>query len=303
MTELTIVHTAAEGTLLDGTCKGDGAGPTLKAHGWRWFRTVGQWGIVRSRDRRAERFRIDQTAAALRADGWNVTVSVDETPRSFAEAEAERQQHQTDRIDHLASRHDRKAATAEASDHRARDLADRMPLGQPIVNDATRRAYRNINRASSRAAEDYRAEQRSAATLQRAEATASHRYNPATVANRIDRLEASIRDRQRKLSGYNNHLGDQFSAATGAYAERLRADLADLEDQANYWRQIRDDQVADGTASTYSRDTIHAGDYVTVARSGWWQVKRANPKTVTLRSHGCEIRRPYHQLTGHHRPD
>lgn len=205
MSDLSVTHTAAEGTLLDGTSKGDGAGPILKAHGWRWFRTVGQWGILRSRDSRADRPKIDRTAAALREQGWTVTVEIDDAARPFAEAEAERRQHQADRIDRLADRNDRKTSAAEASWQQAHELADRMPLGQPIVNDKTRRAYDKIHRAQDRAMTDHQAQRHSGNKLAAAQVNASHRDNPQTVANRIDRIQAEIRDRERKLAGYSNH--------------------------------------------------------------------------------------------------
>jgi hypothetical protein len=156
--------------------------------------------------------------------------------------------------------------------------------------------------AADCAVADHHAEQHSADKLAAAEANAAGRYNPATVANRIDRIEAAQRDRRRKLAGYTNQLGDQFPPATGSYADRLQADLTDLEDQATYWRQVRAQQVEAGQATTYSADTIQAGDLVQIHGSSWWQVKRANPKTVTLASRGCQTRAPYHQIRNHCRP-
>ncbi len=44
---LTISHSAVDGTLIDGTSRGDGSGEVLRAHGWRWFRSIAMWGGMR----------------------------------------------------------------------------------------------------------------------------------------------------------------------------------------------------------------------------------------------------------------
>ena len=51
MTEITITHTAADGTLADGMVRGDGTYEILKANGFHWFRSLGLMGIQSSRDR------------------------------------------------------------------------------------------------------------------------------------------------------------------------------------------------------------------------------------------------------------
>ena len=43
MSELAITHTRADGTLIDGTSKGDGSNTVLKANGWRFSRVLGGW--------------------------------------------------------------------------------------------------------------------------------------------------------------------------------------------------------------------------------------------------------------------
>ena len=47
---LTITHTAAEGTLIEGTSRADGTNHILKACGWRWSRNLGAWYVPASRD-------------------------------------------------------------------------------------------------------------------------------------------------------------------------------------------------------------------------------------------------------------
>jgi hypothetical protein len=84
-----IVHTRAEGTLIEGSVKGDGVWEIVRT----WFRYSGRVGIfiLGSRDKAANRWTIDAAAKALRAGGFTVEVDIDDGEgRSFAEAEAER---------------------------------------------------------------------------------------------------------------------------------------------------------------------------------------------------------------------
>ena len=75
---ITISHTPTDGTLVEGTSRGDGTNTILKSAGFRWFRTLGLWGIAGSRDRDPQRGRIEKAAAALRAAGHAVEVSIDD---------------------------------------------------------------------------------------------------------------------------------------------------------------------------------------------------------------------------------
>jgi len=61
MSELTIEHTDAEGTVLYGTARGDGSAEILKVHRWRWGRSIAAWYIPRSRDQAPMRARIKGT--------------------------------------------------------------------------------------------------------------------------------------------------------------------------------------------------------------------------------------------------
>ena len=78
MSALTITHTHAEGTLIDGTSRGDGSAEVLKAQRWRWSRNLGSWYIPQSRDRRAKLPQINATATALRAAGFTVELDIDD---------------------------------------------------------------------------------------------------------------------------------------------------------------------------------------------------------------------------------
>lgn len=299
MYDLTITHTGAEGTLIEGTSKGDGTAQILKAHGWRWFRSIGMWGIPRSRDRHPNYNKIHGTRDDLARAGFTVAAEITDEVRSTAEVEADKIARQADRVTALQTKADKAAAEAEASYARAHELGDRIPFGQPALNDAMRRTYDKLHRLQDKAGEAYQEAEAAAAKLEAAEPTTGARYAPSTVANRIDRIEADIRDRQRRLAGYRNNLGDVFAPATGSYADRLQGQLTELRDQLTYWQQVRVEQVASGEANNYGPDTIQAGDQVQLSRSGWWTVRRANKKTVTVESHGCSSRAPYHQIKAH----
>jgi hypothetical protein len=64
---ITIRHTRADGTLIEGSSKGDGVFDIVREHGFRYFPSLGQLGIGRSRDRVARTSDIEAAAGALRA--------------------------------------------------------------------------------------------------------------------------------------------------------------------------------------------------------------------------------------------
>lgn len=68
-------------------------------------------------------------------------------------------------------------------------------------------------------------------------------------------------------------------------SDTIREDYADqlahLIGQIEYWTEVREQQIADGVATNYSRDTVKAGDIVKV-RNQWHYVVRANAKTVAV---------------------
>ncbi|MCD9904258.1 hypothetical protein LUR56_37940 [Streptomyces sp. MT29] len=88
---ITIHHTRAEGTLIEGSSKGDGVYEIVRPHGFRYFPSIEAIGIVRSRDRAAQKGKISGAAAALRQAGFDVETVIDEDDRRpFTGAEAER---------------------------------------------------------------------------------------------------------------------------------------------------------------------------------------------------------------------
>lgn len=132
MSALTITHTHAEGTLIDGTARGDGSAEILKLHRWRWSRGLGSWYIPHSRDQRAKRAQINSTAAALRAADFVVELDIDDTYRTTADVEADKIARQENRVDALDSKADRKAA-AESAWAADKAATDALPEGGELI--------------------------------------------------------------------------------------------------------------------------------------------------------------------------
>jgi hypothetical protein len=307
---LTITHTREDGTLIDGTERGDGTNVVLKANGWRFSRQLGGWYVPQSRDRAAKAWKINATADALREAGYPVEVTIDDTARPAAVVEADKIARQADRVEALAAKADRKGAAADAAYARHEAAVDRLPPGgEPIKvgHHSEGRHRRDLGRAWSsmgtavEASREAEAAQAAAAT---AAVTTGARYNPVTVGNRIDKLRADIRKMERQLTGpvYDYEAGE-YRHATEAEQARRRARLdpqiAEARDSLNFWEQVRAQQIADGVASDYGRHNVAKGDQVKI-RGRWLTVARVNAKTVSVQTeHGWTDRAPWHEVSDH----
>ncbi|KPN46941.1 DUF3560 domain-containing protein [Mycobacterium intracellulare] len=310
-----ITHTAAEGTLVHGTARGDGTNTILKASGFRWFRTLGVWGIAGSRDRQPNRYKIERAADALRAAGHDVSVDVDDTHRPTAEAEADRAQRQAQRVEALNAKADRQSAAAEAAWEAEQRAVEALPPGgEPIkIGHHSERRHRNViahaHDATRRAIDATELANQANGRAEAAASTTAHRYNPVTVKNRIEKLEAEQRGDQRILDGHRRVVAhtatheyvDEFGPATGPYRDQVIARMAQRENQIDYWNTIYAQLQASGVASTHSRANISKGDLIKY-RGHWYPVVRANSKTVSVRLHEVASwtdRIGYHEISGH----
>ncbi len=279
---LTITHTEADGTLIEGTAKDDGSADALKANRWRWSRNLGTWYLPRSRDTAPKTHVIDATAAALREAGHEVTVTIAAGVRDIATVEADRAQRQADRVDALDAKVDRRRAQLDAAEARDRAAHDALPpMGEPVKigHHSEGRHRRAIDRAhnATRAAIDARAAVTQAENrAETAAKTTDHRNNPAVIARRIDRLSAQRRAAQRNL--------DRYTGKDTAPASRYRAELADtierLDAEVDYWQSVRAAQDAEGR-KLYARDDINPGDLVKIC-GHWRTVRRVNAKSVSV---------------------
>ncbi|KQH79850.1 hypothetical protein AO501_08370 [Mycobacterium gordonae] len=310
-----IIHTAAQGTLVHGTSRGDGTNTILKAAGFRWFPTLGLWGILRSRDRQPNHHIINHASQALRDAGHTVEVTIDDTHRPTADAEADRAERQCQRVEALTAKADRRADTArDAWEAEQRAMDALPPGGEPIKigHHSERRHRKAIERSNDATRRAIAATAAAGAAAVRADAathTTDRRYHPVTVKNRIDTLEAEQRSDQRQLDGHrrvvartvNHEYVDEFPPASGSHREQIVARMAQRADDIAYWRDIYCTQQAQGVANTYSRDTIAKGDLIKYLNT-WYPVERVNLKSVSIRLHANASWTDtvaYHKIQGH----
>lgn len=288
---ITITHTQADGTLLEGSRKGDGVYEILRGlgHNWRYFPSIRAIGIGQSRDRLADTWKIKRAAEALRAAGHEVTVEIDDTERrSYAEAEAERYERAEQRAEHHAEAAERAEARAAGHWQAERAILDVIPAGQPILvgHHSEGRHRRDLARADSHmrhgleeiGKRDYH-EQRA----ETAERYRAHRESVPTTLRRIKKLEAEQRDTQRRLDGYGAGRPPyvrQVPAATGGYRERLLALRERQAEEIAYWQAVVA-KAQEAGVKVWTRDDFAKGDFVHFL-SSWYEVLRVNGKSLTI---------------------
>lgn len=293
MSAITITHTRADGTLIEGSRRGDGVWETLKGlhDNWRYFRSLGQIGLGQSRDRTANTYRINRAAEALRAAGHEVTVEIDDTQRrSFAEAEAERYERAEDRAAYHENVAGSAARASEAAWNAEHGILDMIPMGQPILvgHHSEKRHRRDLERAESLRrrgmAEAERAEYHED-RAQAAEQFQARRESIPTTLRRIAKLEAEERG---LLRGINGHTAGrrpyirEVPPATGAHLERLTAELASVQEQLTYWREHVARAQAEQGVKVWSAADFTKGDFVRYRDFGWYEVLRVNAKSLTI---------------------
>jgi hypothetical protein len=316
---LTITHTPADGTLLEGTRKGDGAWEAIKnagwqCKGWRYFPSIKAIGISHSRDHAPKMALINAAAEVLREAGFTVDIEIDAAPRATADVVADRAARSADRAEALHAKAARLEAESDARLAAADAICERRPFGQPILvghhSEAGARAdQRRIENHMDKFVE-LRAESRAAELRAKAaEANATTSESPITTANRIERLEAEQRQAQKYLDGYTRRslMGDgktvayedTYPSATGAYREELLAKVAHLEEQLTHWRAVLDQARAAGRIDTVDWATVAKGDLVKF-RGRWLTVARVNAKTVSVETgYSWTDKLPKHEVTGH----
>jgi len=301
VTGLVIVHTPAEGTVLEGTRRGDGAIEALRAAGlgrWRWSGRVGAhgaWYLPGTRDRVPPFGVIDHSAAVLRAAGFEVTVDVDAQPRAMPDAEVDRASRLDQRADRLTARAERHAGAARGREDAARRILDVIPPGQPILvgHHSEGRHRRALDRAENheRAGREHdRLAAHAAHGAQTAAGYMRHREDPQVVAGRLERLHTDRRRLQRELDGHTRtrrrvdgtvYRVDEHPPAGERLRERLLVEAAHLDAQIRHWTALRDAHRAAGRIDTVDWDQVRPGDLLQY-RGRWEVVRRVNTTTVTV---------------------
>jgi hypothetical protein len=299
---ITIRHTRAEGTLIEGSVKGDGVYQILAAqrHGWRYFRSLGQIGLTRSRDKAAKRYAIDQAAQELRAAGFEVAVEIDDAApgRPFDETEAERNDHAADRASRYAGRSARATARGEAMWEENRGTYEALN-GTPILvghhsENRHRRLLDRLHAKEGRAIGEMKRGEYWAGRAETAESYQSGRENIPATLRRIAKLEARERSLLRDLDGHEKWVNDdggecivrdrgyilrKITPGAGARA-RYEADLAAVRDELAHWRAHVARAQAAGV-KVWGAGDFARGDYA-LFRGTWMEVLRVNRKTLTV---------------------
>jgi hypothetical protein len=285
---LTITHTHADGTLIDGTSRGDSAIPLLKANGWRWMPSISKWGLRGSRDHMARLYVIENTATALRKAGLEVAVEIDETARPADERHSDEADRLADRRDALEAKADRRRQEGDLAHDKAKQIMDTIPLGQPILvgHHSERRMRKDIDRIQSgigRAVESWRAADAATAAAAASRRHESFRESGPATERRIDRLETEVRliDRRLATANRNPTSGGTTPDQLREWEARLNARREYLQGELTYWRAHLASLIADGTYSPATPSAYHRGDQV---HTTWGEatVVRASAKSITV---------------------
>ncbi|MEU1880900.1 DUF3560 domain-containing protein [Streptosporangium sp. NPDC020072] len=292
---ITITHNHEDGTLVDGTVKGDGAWEILRKHGFHFFPSIKTIGIRQSRDQVAKRWKINGAAEALRNAGFEVVVEIDDTPRDRARVLADQADRLDDRRDALAAKAARHAGHAAAAADRANQISERFAGGQPILighpsERGARRDQKRMDTAMRKSIEEDEAAQDAARRANAVGSQATYSARPRVTARRIKRLESDLRRVQRNLDGYTRrhlkHDGtpyyiEKHEPATGEYREQLLAQKEHIENQLAYDRQQLVAATDEGEFVEWGKHNIHPGDRVWAWGYNGLALK-TNPTTVEL---------------------
>jgi 16S rRNA C967 or C1407 C5-methylase (RsmB/RsmF family) len=299
---LTITHTAADGTLLEGSTKGDGAWEAIKAaqqtykiRGWRYMPSIRMVGVSHSRDRAPLLGLIDRTADVLRDAGFDVEIEIDGAPRAMEEAEADRAARMDDRAEALAGKAERKADEADSRYAAAQAIGEHIPMGQPVLvgHHSERGHRRDIKRMDGHMRKSVEAAAEAKLAAARAQSAERHmeaRNNPRRVYRRIKTLKADLGRAQRELDGYTTrHLDGhgqpvyvfEHQAAEGRRREEVEGRVADLTEKIRYWTEALDAAKEAGADVPPDTDAIKKGYWVK-SWAGWKEVKRVNKVSVTV---------------------
>lgn len=288
-----ITHTRRKGTLIEGTSKNDGSKEVLRtrhyASGYttlaKWSRNLGCWYLPYSRDKRTSKPMLEALADRLRAEGFEVTVTIDETDRrSFAEAEQDRVERAEGRAERFGQYADNAATRSEAAWKRSHEISERFHMGQPVLigHHSERRARRDHERMDSAMRTSIGERDKAGYWADREKAAAGYeafRKNPNRTLRRIDKLKAELRAVEKWQRGESAH-GFPQDIGNPDTRQELEIQHQELTEEIAYWQDVIKEAEANGF-KVWSRADFQRGDYARV-RGTWYAVLRVNPKSVTV---------------------
>lgn len=284
-----ITHTRREGTLIEGTSKGDGSAEILRLREYgrtgrqpfRWSRNLGCWYLPHSRDHATYTPSLELLAQRLRDAGFEVTLAIDNADRrSFSDAEKEREEKAEGRAERFGEYAASAARNSEAAWKRSHDISERFAGGQPILigHHSEGRARRDHARMDDAMRKSISEGDRAEHWTRRAQAAANYerfKKDPGRTLRRLDKLRADLRaveKWQRGESAKGNSRNPDDPELTIRHEE--------LTEEIEHWEQIIKDAEAEGV-KVWSKADFSRGDFV-LYRGTWYEVLRVNPKSVTI---------------------
>lgn len=293
------VHVDGEDVHIEGTTKGD---PTeraaLKGTAFRWSRGRGVWVLPRNLRPLTRAANVDRFVSAMRAAGR--VVEVDDS--GARETAAERRANEADRLaaraDRLTGQADARERESEAAGATWSRIADRIPLGQPILvgHHSERRHRRDLDRIDAAQRREVEAAREAEEAQQRADnirARLERGDTARSIQERLARKEPELRRMQRSLA-----RADRDNERVAAWVKRVEDEAALLADEIDLDRATLAELERAGSKvwgpADFKRDDLAA------YWGGWAPVVRVNKTTLTVRSphYGWEERIPYRKITG-----
>jgi len=290
---ITIEHSHTEGTVVHGTARGDGTNLVFKAlhDGWKFSRNIGAdgaWYLPRSRDRQADRARIERLAVAFQEAGYEVQVRIDDSRRATTDIEADRAEQVAGRVERYTELADARHTSGTLRLAHVLERRSHIPLGQPVMGVRDANCRQRLNRAEDSARAEIAVGDHWQQRATTAGSTQRYRYNPRVITRRIERLEAEQRrwrrHRDEVASGgrYGEYAeGGRYADTAPASVVRAADEIARLDAEIAHWRGELAAVEAAGVWRPWTRTHFRVGDEVLVL-STWYPVVRVNAKSVTV---------------------
>jgi hypothetical protein len=274
---------------LTGTTKGDPVDEQARAHtAWRWSGRAKAFVLPRNLTQWTRKHNIDALVNRYRDAGRDVEVVDTGTRLTVAEEREQERQRLEARQDRYEHRAERQEGESEGQYARYRQIADSIPLGQPILVDhysapGHRRALQRMDTAMRKSVEASKEAEEAARLASGLERQLTNGTPLVTLRRRIAKWEAEIRDWDRRLDGSRygrkpaeGEYRDRLMAARQRSQEALDLDLAELA------RRAEEDGV-----KVWTRADFQKGDEVMDRYGEWVPVLRVNAKSVTT-PHGID---------------